>query len=296
MYTFKYRVLDFREGAMRKSIALSICAALGCALFSRIGLGQSSCAGMPIHPNWNIDGVLLYRMGTGSWQVLQPTAQLPRRGSVQFVYVVKEMWDTGRGGVVVIKTGSSSSTVQGSPVHQGAVWLVRSEHAAPTNGTCGRIKKFLPRYVAATSYDQYHNFGRRIPEADSDSLKAYHIHYLGHGDTCRGTNGTNWDSPLRGDFRSNRSQFSFDTYTVANGMTQFESSLGIGSALAGAAGLSNARVAMRRYHTDENKIACIAFNLNVLDPGYFLRINDLDASQTPGIFFRAYEKTWQLTP
>jgi hypothetical protein len=235
-------------------------------------------------------------MGGSSWQVLQEGNSLPHRGPVQFAYVVKERWDAGRAGALVIKTGSSSTAVQNNPAHQGSVWLARSDRFAPSNGTCGPIKTFFPRYVAASSYDRYHNSGLSIPPADSDALKAYHIHYLGRGESCRDTNNTNWDSPLRWDFRSNRSQFSFDSYTVTYGMTQFESSIGISSALAGAASMSDTRVVIRRYRTDPNKVACIVFSLNVPGPGYFLRIDDLDASQAQGIFNRASEKSWPLTP
>jgi hypothetical protein len=281
---------------MKKAVVLGICVAFSCASFCTLVFAQGSCAGLPVDPNWDVDGVLLYRMGGSSWQVLQQGAPLPRTGAIQFVYMVKERWDVGRAGVVVIKTGTSSTAARNNPTHQGSVWLVRSDRSARSNGTCGPIKTFFPRYVGASSYDRYHNSGLSIPPADSDALKAYHIHYLGRGESCRDTNNTNWDSPLRWEFRSNRSQFSFDSYTVTNGMTQFESSIGISSALAGAASLSDTRVAIRRYRTDQNKIACIGFGLNVPGPGYFLRINDLDASQTPGIFIRAYEKSWQLTP
>jgi hypothetical protein len=281
---------------MKKAIAVSVCIAFGCGSFPQTGFGQGTCAGLPVDPSWNVDGVLLYRMGNGPWQVLQTTEQLPHAGSALFVYVVKERWNAGRSGVVVIKTGSSSPAARPNPGHQGAVLLTRSERVAPKNGTCGQIKRFSSRYVSGTSYDAYHNYGRGVPRADSDSLKAYHIHYLGHGDICRDTNDINSDSPLRFDFRSNRSQFSFDGYTVRHGMSQIAASLGFNSALAGTADLANPMVAMRRYQTDENKVACIGFGINVSGPGYFLRINDLDSSQSQGTFYRAYEKSWQLTP
>jgi hypothetical protein len=283
--------------AMRKAILLGVFVSLSCALLSGHAHAQSTCSGLPIDLNSNFDSVLLYRMGGAPWQPLQTSDLLPSSGSVQFVYVVREFWDSERYGVIVVKSGSSSPRVA-NPQHPDTVLLSRPRavQSEPANGTCGTIKTFLPTYVSATSYDRYHDLGINIPKGDSDTLTAYHIHYLGRGGTCRDSDNTDYDSPLRFDLRSNRSQFSFDTYVVSHGMaSQFANSVGLGSALAGAAGLSDARAQMRRYHIDSSKIACIPFTLNVGGEGYFLRIDDLDASKQQGFFSRTSEKSWQLT-
>jgi hypothetical protein len=281
---------------MRKAILLGVSVSLSCALLPGLSLAQNACAGLPIDLNSNFESILLYRMGGAPWQALQTSDSLPSGGLVQFVYVVREFWDSERYGVVVVKSGSFSPTVA-NPRHPDAVFLTRPVRSGPSNGACGPIRSFLPRYVSAASYDRYHDLGIAIPQADLNTLTAYHIHYLGRGGACRDSDNIDYDSPLRFDWRSNRSQFSFDTHVVSRGMaSQFASSVGFGSALAGATGLSDSRTQMRRYHTNSSKIACIPFSLNVAGPGYFLRIDDLDASNQQGFFSRTSEKSWRLTP
>jgi hypothetical protein len=282
---------------MCRPLGLAACALLSSICSAGLAFGQNSCtADLPIDPTPNIDGTLIFRMKGEPWKPLQATDQLPATGVVQFVYVVRESWGSDRSGVVVIKSGSYSPTTADAR-HPNSVFLARpGRRGDPSNGTCGRISIFLPRYVAATSYDRYHDLGVSIPQSDNDALTAYHIHYMGRGGVCRDTNNTDYDSPLRLDRRSNRSQFSFDTDVVASGMaSQVASSFGFGSALAGAVGFSNAKSEIRRYHTDGNKMACIPFSLNILGAGYFLRIDDLDASQQDNLFVRTREKTWRLT-
>jgi hypothetical protein len=296
------------DGQMIRTLAIGAIAALSASVLPNcVHAQQASCGGLRTDISSLDDGTLFYRTGVRfhgggqAWQALPPSTQLNWGGPryVQFIYIAKENWDRERSGIIAIKSGHYLVTNG----HSGrsiprTVYLRRPQRSEPDNGTCRPISSFHPRSVPATSYDRYHDLGGRIPAADLATFDNFHINYLGRGGVCKYSNNTDYDAPLRGDWRSNRSQFSFDPDIVTSGMnSQFAASFGVGGVSASTAAFADRRVEIRRYRTNGNRIACIPFSLNVLGAGFQLRINDLETgTQYSSYFVRGKEKSWQLTP
>jgi len=60
--------------------------------------------------------------------------------------------------------------------------------------------------------------------------------------------------------------------------------------------LSNRSVEVRRYQTNQNRIACVAFTLAVAQPNFFLRVNDLERVKGTELFpQRGDESQWNVT-
>lgn len=231
------------------------------------------------------DGALFYRPHfapkTVDWVRL--TGGTPPIGGTQptkvdFIYVARENWlPEGRPGMVVIKSGR---TPVSEPVPPGPEMVgLRRIEPAPSYPGPNCPKKFVFKSysfkgeVLGESYDRYHDSGSRIPLADKAIIEGgLHSGYVGRGGQCKQSNDPTGDT-FAG--RSNRGQFSFTGgVVVAQFKSQFFAALGVSPSYAGT--FSNRAVEVRRYQTDANRIACVAFTLTVAQPNFFLRINDLE--------------------
>src|SRR5262249_45581458 len=95
---------------------------------------------------------------------------------------------------------------------------------------------------------------------------------------CKATDDATSDS--LSDWRSNRSQYSFDPAVVSGGLF-FQVSffrLFVRPALASSANMASQRVEVLPYKTDSNGPVCINFTVPVANLRPFLRINDLESA------------------
>lgn len=237
------------------------------------------CARMQANLDELQDGSVFYRPhaapGTIAWKRLpagQPIdASQPTR--MDFIYVARESWlPEGRPGMVVIKSGQTAGAAP-SPPGPEMVGLRRIETAeANVSPSCGTPFSYKGR-VLGESYDRYHDSRSRIPLGDQEILeKRFHTGYFGRGGRCKLSNDPTGDTIFG---RSNRGQFSFsDNVVGAQFRSQLFAAIGVSPSYAGT--FSNRAVEVRRYRTDENRIACVAFTLTVAQPNFFLKINDLE--------------------
>jgi hypothetical protein len=244
------------------------------------------------------DGQLFYRDGR-SLAELKLSDQIADRtpNPVQFYYVLREASDEGRAGFVVIKSGRKlGSDETGEALQSKLVHLKRSKKSIANNYPCDVPSAFDETSVAAESYDNYHDYAydprnKEEYEGDFHTLSKFHVRrYLGRNKACKNTDSSLWDGLLRLDFRSNRSQFSFDPIVVAFGIHSQAWKAIRQTVGGGSTGLADQRVRMKQYQTDDSKITCIPFTLNVRGRDFFLRINDLESG-----ILRKPEGSWQLT-
>ena len=196
------------------------------------------------------------------------------------IYVVKDDEDQVRSGVLVVKTGRTlRPNEKDISQNKKIIHLVREGKLERPDKKCP-YKNFQGANVTAKYYDFYHDAdlllrgkeGRR----ELEKLNHFHTEYRGRHFACRTTNSTepNLILPWAWDFRSNRSQFSFDKSVVATGLHNpiwkifhFSSN--------GSAGLRNEVAAIVRYKLKEG-VACVDIAIPRPTPEVFIRINDLE--------------------
>jgi hypothetical protein len=253
------------------------------ALSAVLGAGQPAigqviqCARMQADLAQLEDGSLFYRphvrRGAIEWKRLPAGQALDTTQPVKmdFIYVAREYWLQDRPGMVIIKSGRTLGSDQ-SPSGPEMVGLRRIE-TAQANPNCGKTYSYKGK-VLGESYDRFHDAGYRIPLNDQAILEnGLHSDYAGRGGGCKSSSSTTGDT-LFG--RSNRGQFSFSDSVVAGRLKdQVFAAIGMLPAHAGN-GYSDRAVEVRRYRTNENRIACVAFTLTVSQPNFFLKINDLE--------------------
>jgi hypothetical protein len=262
------------------------------------------CGGMKADLSQLQDGALFYRPHlaprTVGWTQLatDPSIDSKRPTEVDFIYVARENWlPQGRPGMLVIKSGRMLGADPAPPGPE-MVGLRRIEPARPyPRPECPRKYVFksssFEGQVRGESYDRYHDSVSRIPWAEKSVIEGgLHSAYVGRRDQCKESNDLTSDS-FGG--RSNRGQFSFTTgVVVAQFKSRLIAALGVSPSFAGA--FSNRNVEVRRYQTDENRIACVAFTLTVAQPNFFVRINDLErvtgSEQFP---VRGDESQWNMS-
>jgi hypothetical protein len=143
--------------------------------------------------------------------------------------------------------------------------------------------------VRGRSYDIYHDYSYSVERGDQDMIDSFHVNYPKRIRGCKRSNDDTTDSYFTGRWQSNRSQFSFDETVVVNGQrSQFFAQFGAAPAYASPS-VSDRKVEMKRYISDKNGLACVAFSVPVR-PGTFIRINDLE--RRIGLF-RAAEQLWE---
>lgn len=266
----------------REILAVAVLAVLSAAV--EPALGQVvQCGRMQADLTQLEDGALFYRPRLApksvGWARLTGTPPIDgtQPTKVDFIYVARENWlPEGRPGMVVIKSGRTLGT---EPVPPGPEMVgLRRIEPADSYPNPGCEKKFVFKsysYKAAVlgeSYDRYHDSGSRIPLSDQAIIEGLHSAYVGRGAQCKKSNDTTGDT-FAG--RTNRGQFSFtNSVVVAQFKSQFFAAIGVPPSYAGT--FSNRSVEVRRYQTNTNRIACVAFTLTVAQPNFFLRINDLE--------------------
>jgi hypothetical protein len=155
--------------------------------------------------------------------------------------------------------------------------------------------------VQANNYDAYHDHGTKVAEPDRTSLKDFHFEYP-KSVGCRATDDNSVDSLVPLDFRSNRSQFSFDRAVVREGtysqlLTLLFTPFTPESAFADSDKFADQRVETLEYQTKPGKTVCVRFDVSVDGPGAFLRLNDLEARYLVNLdWLRTPEQEWSLSP
>lgn len=246
------------------------------------------------------DGQLFYQNEVSdSVHELSPLGQLPEAlpRPVRFFYIVKELFDDRRAGVIVIKSGRRLGfDEKDEPLSKKLVQLSRSKHALPNNEACDTPKQFKGSARAQT-YDNYHDYGyeprsKQEYEGDFATLMNFHLRkYLARNKSCHDTTRATPDAFFKWDFRNNLSQFSFDQGVVAFGLRSQTWRAIRGTTESGSTGLADQRVKIKQYQTGPAKIACVPFKLFTTGPNFFLRINDLESG-----YIRKPEHSWRLTP
>lgn len=242
------------------------------------------------------DGQLFYRVaGAAGWTEMPDAGVSLGDVRAEFAYVLKETFEAGRAGVVILKTGRMRQAGEQQPdPQQKTVRLVR--HFQQFDNTpCKGVAYFGKDLVSPKSYDDYHDVGARTP--DDAILDNFHFEYAARRRGCHMTNSKLGDSlALRA--RSNRGQFSFDTDVVDFGTYyQVLVMLRVETATAASGKIASQRVETRQYRLVRDQAECISFKYRVPPNAAFLRINDLEALSDQGgsTLKRAMEHRWTLS-
>ncbi len=268
----------------------------GIGLFLALGLvsdvspltAQPSCGRLGLPLSELYDGQLFYSpSGDGKWISFASFSNITSPRRMSFVYIVREAFLPQRSGVIVIKSQKIISDPRENGGTSQTVKLVRRDPALSKGNRCSSNSNFGEhgQFVTSQAYDDYHDYGfQKLNELKT--LKNFHTKYPLSGERCKASDDTSWDNLF--DWRSNRSQFSFDPNVVAHGMFSQLSSLLVGKGVAASARLANQRVAIKSYVTEDH-LACVQFSVSVSGPDHILRINDLEA-RVLGI--RPIERVW----
>jgi hypothetical protein len=213
-------------------------------------------------------------------------------GRTEFLYVVDENFEKQRSGVVIIKSGRLRQPEE-MPADPRAK-IVRLTRRAQdfNNSPCTNVTAFGRHFVSPRSYDDYHDVASSTD--DDTTLDNFHFTYTARRNSCRSTNSRLGDT-LSPYARSNRGQFSFDEKVVDSG-TYFQLAVWVKVSTANAASekLADQHVETRQYHAASGNPECISFKRTPSGPGYFLRINDLEALSDEIRPIRAPEHRWSL--
>lgn len=263
----------------RPASVLSAVIWLSCFDLGSAGAADS-CAELGLVPDQLQNGQLFYRNQTqwvplGSGQTASSTSAI-----ASLVYIARETIDPtlSRSGTLIVKSGRT--LVPGDPDVGSERRLVKLRRTRTLEtDRCFQGLHFSPGSVSARSYDAYHDYGDELSDkTEQRRLDNFHLKYSGRQSACKSTNDTSWDAPLQWDFRSNRSQFSFDPTVVSSGMyVRTASVFRLTPAAASSATLVDQRVEIRRYSTGEGGLACVPFNVKITGANFFLRVNDLES-------------------
>ncbi|WP_257167841.1 hypothetical protein [Bradyrhizobium sp. SRS-191] len=238
---------------------------------------------------------------TGTWAPV-PDSGLSLSGrEVQLIYVAREFFqEDPRSGAIVVKTGRKIDTSEKDPEPvRKQIKLDRAKQAEFDSCRRAREPSSFQGPVSALEYDRYHDYGYDAADnEDGRSLTQFHTKYVSRSGRCDATtDSTTFDAPLRWDWRSNRSQFSFDPSVVSGGFhSQIMAGLNVvGAAAVGSVGLADQRVEIIKYRTNAQKMACIALRVKPTGKNFFIRVNDLEGAPKGGRLIRADELSRQLT-
>ncbi|WP_315724035.1 MULTISPECIES: hypothetical protein [unclassified Bradyrhizobium] len=237
---------------------------------------------------------------TKTWAAV-PDGGLSLSGrEAQLIYVTREFFqDEPRSGAIVVKTGRKIDTSEKDPEPARKKIKLDRAKQAEFDSCRGREPSSFDGRVSALEYDRYHDYGYDASDnEDGRSLGEFHTRYVSRSGRCdAATDSTTFDAPLRWDWRSNRSQFSFDPSVVSGGFhSQIMAGLSIrGAAAVGSVGLADQRVDIIKYRTNAQKMACIALRVKPTGRNFFIRVNDLEGAPKGGRLIRADELSRQLT-
>jgi hypothetical protein len=295
-----YRV----ENAMTSRAVLHVATSVGLVLYASGAVYAQTCQNLANLDKFSNRDLYYLASTNNSWKAFSSFADpdLSGRQSISFVYVAKPgSFDDRLSGVLIIKSGhlvqaKNNTQPHSEPEHPrraaDSVRLVR--RIAGHDEGCPADSDFKTRWISGSAYDLYHDQHYTIDaatkiEAERNSLRQFHIAYK----VSRGSKHCLTTDDARnsvGDLPANRSQFSFDPGIVSNGyqegvVTVAENVFSWFSPPAIAATppakLILRRTEIIRYQIDPAiKAACIGFDLKVLGPAQYLRINDLDARKS----------------
>jgi hypothetical protein len=217
----------------------------------------------------------------------------------RLIYVTKELFaNEPRSGAIVVKTARTiaSGAIDPAPIRKRInLNRLRQEEFE----TCQRSRDLssFQGSVSALEYDWHHDYGYDASNNnDGYRLTQFHTGYAGRRDRCKETDNTTFDAPLRWDWRSNRSQFSFDQGVVSGGFnSQIMAGLHVrGAEAVGSVGLADQRVDIIKYRTNAQNMACIPVRVKLTGANFFIRINDLEGAPGGTRLIRADELSRQL--
>jgi hypothetical protein len=237
---------------------------------------------------------------TGTWAAVPDGGLSLSAREAQLIYVTREFFqDESRSGAIVVKTGRKIDSSEKDPEPARKQIKLDRAKQAEFDSCRGREPSSFQGPVSALEYDRYHDYGYdALDNEDGRSLTQFHTRYVSRSGRCdAATDSTTFDAPLRWDWRSNRSQFSFDPGVVSGGFhSQIMAGLSIrGAAAVGSVGLADQRVAIIKYRTNAQKMACIALRVKPTGKNFFIRVNDLEGAPKGSRLIRADELSRQLT-
>ena len=240
----------------------------------------------------------------GDWRNFSEITELPESGQrkIGFIYVIQRTeTDVNSTGAVVIKSGRKN--VPGGVRGPDAVRLVRDQASAKAYCEIAKNSElFVRSNVSKKAYDEYHDYdfgeGKTSGGAGfATTIKDFHVGLKrGSPVQCVRTDSST-DSSGQWIPRNMRSQFSFDTNVVDNGMSPHYATAGrfilatlVPSALAGGSdGFNSQRSEIKSYEIKDG-FACVSFFASVARRDFILRINDLGA-RVAGSWFT--ETRWE---
>jgi hypothetical protein len=219
----------------------------------------------------------------------------------QLIYVTREFFlNEPKSGAIVVKTGRTIDAGEKDPVP--ARKRIKLDRARQAEFESCRRNNDPPSFdgsVSALEYDRYHDYGYDAGDnEDGRSLTQFHTKYISRSGRCdTTTDSSTFDAPLRWDWRSNRSQFSFDPSVVSGGFhSQIIAGLNWrGAAAIGSVGLADQQVKIIKYRTNAQKTACIALRVKPTGKKFFIQVNDLEGAPKGVRLIRADELSRQLT-
>lgn len=218
------------------------------------------------------DRALLWRYASKWHPIRELNAKLKgtEHRTFTFAYVIKDReLGSARRGVIVVKSGF----LQLRSADSGDSSTVALYRGAMKDPCRKRPYEKMQGEASVKDYTDYHDKDLRT---NSDGLfSRFHVTYDSRRG-CQESNDGSADAYFSRRYRSNRSQFSFDPYVVANGQySQLLALFGVTPAFASPP-IAGRTVQIRKYQADANGLACVKFRTTV-GPGAFLRVNDLES-------------------
>jgi hypothetical protein len=256
-------------------------------------LAANSCQQLGVDPAGLRNGQMFVRT-TAGWSEFSSldALNIQRRVQLHLAYVIRTFGTNDRTGILVIKSNRPAKSDDSANLTK-RILLTRQGVTADVG--CAPLK-YLPNeqvYVSTDAYVDYHDYPAPDTPAlrqDGKAIEAFHFEY--QSDTqkrCIRTDDPSWDSfPFNRS--SNRAQFSFDRYVVANGSYTVVGLFLFHIPSPFDANADN-RTEVKKYSTSGN-LACVEFFLPVDSADYTLRINDLEGRELPPLIRRLPEKQW----
>jgi hypothetical protein len=250
------------------------------------------CAFLGKDPLTLRDNQLFYLPPGGrDWVEVQPSSSALGNQTIEFAYIIQEKIDQARAGVAVVKSGRHRQLDEPAVASDKRVELVRNTQDSDP-AACQPVPSSMTASISARSYDDYHDYGLRVPE--QGVLDAFHYTYAGRNGSCRKTDSTLRDARSK---RTNLGQFSFNPAVVrgevgSQAMSYFTPS----PAVAASDNLADQRVEIQAYRVRTGFPSCVHFSLKVPSKAAFVRINDLEGLKQDGRYYvRSDEATWTLS-
>ena len=242
---------------------------------------------------------LFYWSPDRAWKTVPADGLSLTTSEARLIYVTRELFSNEpRSGAIVVKTGRTiaSGAIDPDPIRK-RISLNRLRQEEFEKCQRPRDLSSFQGSVSAREYDWHHDYGYDASDNnDGYRLTQFHTGYSGRRERCKETDNTTFDAPLRWDWRSNRSQFSFDPSVVRGGFnSQIMAGLHFrGAAAVGSVGLADQRVEIIKYRTNAQNVACIPVRIKLTGANFFIRINDLEGATGGGRLIRADELSRQL--